>query len=322
LLTGLQQADAGDYSVVITNGLGKTNSAAATLTIVPLTETGYRRVVMYDAPAAYFPLDDTNFAATASELYNFGAYDGTYQNSPMLEQAGATPNPGYSVEFDGASQAVLFGNPAGLDFSGQISLEAWVKPVTNYLGGGYGNIVAHGYGGSPTMEMLFRIYNGQYQAGSYDGANHVVTYAVPDGDLGHWVHLVGTYDGEAWNLYRNGALVARANSAVGAVSVGADWAIAARGTGTERYFQGNLDEVAIYPAALTPAQVARHYFAATGQTGSLSLARSGSNIVLTWNAGMLQEADDVTGLWTDLPAAVSPFSTPASAVKKFYRLRW
>lgn len=317
----LQTSDAGTYAVRVTNPAGNATSASATLNIVPLPTTGYKAVIMADAPAAYFPLDDTNYTTTANELYNFGAYDGSYVGFPNLEQPGATPNTGQSVEFNGASQCVTFGNPAGLNFSGTISLEAWVKPGLLHTTT-YGNILAHGYSAAPTTEVVLRMYNGQYQINAYNGTAYGVAFAVPPADIGTWVHLVGTYDGTAWNLYRNGALVARAASTIGALTVSADWAIGARGTGTERFFQGNLDEVALYAAALSPAQVAKHYFAATGQTGALTLNQSGSNVVLTWNAGLLQQADSLTGPWTDLPAAISPLTTPATGAGKFYRLRW
>ena len=318
----LQSTDGGSYSVVVSNGVGQATSATATLTVVPLPTGGYKGAVMADAPAAYYPLDDTNYTMTAVELYNFGVCDGTYQGFPVQGMPGATPLTGTSVEFDGASQSVTISNQATLNFSGQVSLEAWVKPATNYSGGGYGNILAHGYSATPTTELLLRVSGGQYQAGAYDGANRVVTYAVPAADIGNWVHLVATYDGVAWNLYRNAALVARATNTVGALLVNADWAIGARGTGTERFFQGGIDEAAIYSTALSPAQVARHYFTATGQSGALRIARSSGSITLTWNAGQLEAADELNGNWTALPTAMSPLSVPTTAAKKFYRLRW
>jgi hypothetical protein len=72
------------------------------------------------------------------------------------------------------------------------------------------------------MEVFLRMSVGQYQVGSFDGANHAVAYPMPAGDLNNWVHLVGTYDGVAWNLYRNGLLVARSTNSTGAVSVDSD----------------------------------------------------------------------------------------------------
>ena len=53
----------------------------------------------------------------------------------------------------------------------------------------------------------------------------------------------------------------------------------------------------------------------------VTIERSGPNVVVSWsNSGTLQQSSDLT-TWTDLPGAVSPLSEPASAQRKFYRLR-
>ena len=315
--------DAGTYSALISNGAGATNTTPVTLTIVPVTQTGYRAVVMNDSPAAYFPLDETLGDTLALELYNFGAYHGQYINSSAQQTPGATPATGYSLDLDGASQSITFENYPGLNISGECSLEAWIKPLTNYAGGGYGNIIAHGFGGSPTRELALRVFAGAYQIVSYDGANYGVNYAVPANDIGTWVHLVGTYDGVAWNLFRNGTLVARSTNSVGALTVADGWAIGSRSTVTERFFQGGIDEPAIYSHGLSPAQVARHYLRATGQSATLSISKpTPGTLSITWNAGLLEEASDVAGPWSSLVAATSPYTASSAAGKKFYRVRW
>jgi hypothetical protein len=56
-------------------------------------------------------------------------------------------------------------------------------------------------------------------------------------------------------------------------------------------------------------------------TGSsqLSIERA---VIINWTCGgTLQYADDLTGPWIDIPGAISPYSVPATAAKKFYRTR-
>ena len=159
-----------------------------------------------------------------------------------------------ALQFNGLSDYVDLGNPAGLNFTGQITISAWIKPQA---ADGIRDIVAHGYANSPNGEVFLRINSGYYEVGSYTGTTYSILYPMPGGDLNGsaWVHLVGVFTGTAWRLYRNGTLLASANKSTGAVAVNANWAIGARGGGTERFFSGGIDDVAIWNTALTPAQI-------------------------------------------------------------------
>ena len=158
------------------------------------------------------------------------------------------------AELDGIDDYVALGNPDLLNFSGEITLAAWIRPD---LSDGRRNIIVHGHTYSPKSEVIFRIRDGEYQVGSWNGVNYVATSTIPADDvgLGNWVHLAGTYDGTTWRLYRNGVEVASTTNVTGALTVAEDWAIGARGTGTERFFDGGIDEPKIYSKALTEAEI-------------------------------------------------------------------
>ncbi len=66
-----------------------------------------------------------------------------------------------------------------------------------------------------------------------------------------------------------------------------------------------------------PAPAARR---ATPVTPTITVQRSGANVVLTWT-GVLQSADRVEGPYTDVSGASSPLTVPASGSAKFYRAR-
>ena len=53
----------------------------------------------------------------------------------------------------------------------------------------------------------------------------------------------------------------------------------------------------------------------------LNLARSADQIVLSWPEGTLQEAPEVSGAYTDVPGATSPFTNAPAGVTRFFRLR-
>ena len=57
-------------------------------------------------------------------------------------------------------------------------------------------------------------------------------------------------------------------------------------------------------------------------SSTLSAARQDANVVISWTGGgTLQEASDAAGPWSDVSNASTPFSTPASAPARFYRVR-
>ncbi len=78
---------------------------------------------------------------------------------------------------------------------------------------------------------------------------------------GQWVFLAGVYDGTQWDLYRDGVLVgtsgamtqgAQETSSLGGFGGGtptvgsANWAIGSSGSGTDRFFQGEIDDASIW----------------------------------------------------------------------------
>jgi hypothetical protein len=162
--------------------------------------------------------------------------------------------------------------------------------------------------------------------GTSDGVTtHGASAAVTAGDLGGangWIHLAGTYDGSRWNLYRNGVQIATTADTVGALPVtDGEWAIGATGMGWGDFYTGQVDEVAIYGTALSAATVKAHYYVGHNGPVSLAITRPGGVTTVTWPAGTLQQADAVTGPWSDLASASSPYNPPAGPTKKFYRVR-
>jgi hypothetical protein len=56
----------------------------------------------------------------------------------------------------------------------------------------------------------------------------------------------------------------------------------------------------------------------------MTVGLQNGDVVVSWTgAGMLQQADTLTGSWTDIPSATSPYIIPANALapQKFYRVR-
>lgn len=241
---------------------------------------------------------------------------------------------------------VPLGNPAGLSNMNQFTLEAWILPAATQDDGtnriiSYGpptpsDSTQNGYSGTPVTltgielssnELFLAITNSatDYAFSYYDGTNyHGVSYPV-GGDLtsNQWIHLAGSFDGTTWRLFRNGVDVTNSIDPVATVTVpGSEWGIGATGQGWADYFNGSIDEVAIYNKALSPATINAHYYVAQSGSVSLKISLSGTNVSVIWPAGTLQQSSSLIGPWTTVSGATSPYLAPvgSSPGGTFYRV--
>jgi hypothetical protein len=335
--TGTNAHPATNYATLVFNAAGDTYLANNPGVPIPEATTIPKTYLRFNEPA-YFP-------ATNSGSLGYLANGNLVLTTNIA--AGPTSagfEPGNSaVILDGTTKWVSLNNPLGLEVSGQITLEAWIKPDATQ--GNLARIISHGTP-TPTVydtntyplilsgsqlssnEVFLRIEGAgaTYAVGTSDGVTtHGASAAVTAGDLGGangWIHLAGTYDGSRWNLYRNGVQIATTADTVGALPVtDGEWAIGATGMGWGDFYTGQVDEVAIYGTALSAATVKAHYYVGHNGPVSLAITRPGGVTTVTWPAGTLQQADAVTGPWSDLASASSPYNPPAGPTKKFYRVR-
>jgi hypothetical protein len=337
-LNNLTAADDGTaYYALVKNAYMSTNSDVATLTVttrsttVPVT--GNAKIVMADSPIAYWRLDEAEGSEAVIDAA--GNFDGTYDNADGTGTFTYQAITGVPNDTDGAlgvtkGARVLIPWAPELNPHGVFSVEAWVKPATQSTGSGddyrtaFSSESDAALADNPTGWLMYHtpddtwtwvVYKGYWQASWLNAADvHIVA--------GEWYHMVLTYDGSLFNFYINGAL--QTSQAVegyipnrnGPFDIG--WRTI---NGTFPAFDGTIDEVAVYNQALTLSQVQTHY-QHTVAPSSIAIARSGSDAVLTWTAGTLQESTTVNGTFTDVAGAVSPYTTtPGTNTAKFYRLK-
>jgi hypothetical protein len=213
-----------------------------------------KRVLLTAAPLASYHFDEGSGATAADSSGNSNT--ATLFGTASFEHydLGMTTGAAGSDLATGGTGGADIGNPAALNFTGPITLSAWIKPSSIT---GLQNIVAHTYDPYAAQEVYLRMNNGNYEVGSYDGtAHHQVSFPIAASDQNHWVHLGGTYDGTQWTLYRDGHLLGASVSSVGAVAVNADWVIGASAVaGDRRYFNGGIDDVQIYNQALSESEI-------------------------------------------------------------------
>jgi hypothetical protein len=81
---------------------------------------------------------------------------------------------------------------------------------------------------------------------------------------------------------------------------------------------GSLGNVVLYNRALTSTEVAQH---SLNLQPVLNYTWSGGVLTLDWTGGVLQAAPDVTGTYTDVPGAVSPYVVPTTDPQGFFRVK-
>jgi hypothetical protein len=240
-------------------------TAALAVLTTATARADYHSTVLGDKPVAYYPVnlsvDPTGTTATdLSGNGNNGTYNGTdpeYNTVPGPSLY--IPN---ALYFDGFTSFVDLNtgsNPGLLNFSGPITLEAWVQPANTTEGPA--NIIAKGYESSVNSEITLRANAGNYFGGSYDGNGHGASGGQ---QTTNWAYVVISYNGTNWSIYVNSIPQPSNADTVGSINFSSPWRI---GTGSgdygsSRYFSGNLSEVAMYTNGLTAAQVLKHYYSA------------------------------------------------------------
>jgi hypothetical protein len=261
----------------------RTAVAAAVLWGAGVTaRADYPSEVLALQPLTYWRFNDTGtFSFTATNLGTTGTNDNGLYSDPtyMQGQPGALfGSSDTAARFDGATSKIDVPFDAALNPT-NFTVECWAK-----VEGGTGNyrspvtsrestdVVSAGYifyaGAGNTWE---------FWTGSGTGWNIMATPATTGGVvIGAWTHLVGTYDATSLTMsfYINGLLILQATN-VTVMPVGTDGvplplrvgAGATEGAG-DYWFDGSVDEVAVYPSVLTPAQVAANYAVGTTDGGA------------------------------------------------------
>lgn len=212
----------------------------------------YRDVILFDKPVAYYRLGETTGMTVANDSSGNGN-TGTIHGGVTLQQPGILTSDA-AMKFDGVSGYVSL--PSGFLYAVTFSREAWVK--TSTMGSGYSwewivnytdystnNSVGSWCGINPSGQINYTTSAGMNYAGGpnlLDNAYH---------------HLVWTFDNGVLYLYVDGKQVANFSGLSVPVS-GLNSVIGQRDDQFE-FFNGLIDEVAIYNYVLTAQQVQNHY---------------------------------------------------------------
>jgi acid phosphatase type 7 len=244
--------------------VGVSNTTFFTI-IEPPPAPPYATEVLSDSPRGYWRLGESSGTNAADQT---GTNPGTYQFGVVLGAPGALFGDANTAgRFDGSDDKVSMGDPANgsLDFgTGDFTVEAWVKTTVN----GEQAVVSKRATTAGTPLWQFTVTNdpghdGEIRVNIVAGTTLEVYGPAKRVDDGTWHHVVVVFDRDAGlTIYVDGVSVFRPGAATADVSNAGPFLVA-KSTGYN-HFKGDLDEVAVYPSALSPVRVQAHYAAGRG----------------------------------------------------------
>lgn len=235
---------------------------------LPTIADDYKAVVLADNPAAYYRFEELAGDPALVDSSASGAYSGMYTSPdgiyPKLEKPGISTNSAFFHPYtDGGGMAM---NPYAevpyapeLNTTNGFTAEAWVRatsaspaefrsPVSNF--GGWTDSSGWFFYQSPDADGQSEWIWVQKGGGIWVGGVPIRKF--------QWDHLVGVFDGKDVTFYVNGVQSGKSDASTALPNSGAPFRIGTRDTGYG-FFDGNVDEVAIYTNALSADRVRLHY---------------------------------------------------------------
>ena len=263
--------------------------------LVATTEPRFARATMYadaikatQSAKAHWRFDETSgnaldavgsFAATVSGASR-GKAAALVTNATSPSGAG-----GASYEFDGTNDVVTA--PTTLAVSSSYSVEAWIRPDLEAVGTSTALV-----GSRNGTDFTF---DAKLHRGAYSANRKVVRIDIGNGGVGgpgtwllsgnvpfewltgRWYHLVVAVDGAAdvATVYVDGSPIGSLRFTTAGTPVLADSGHALKwgnNGGTGEWWDGRIDEPAVYTWALRPYQVRSHYLAGRGMVEQTTAA--------------------------------------------------
>ncbi|MCB0911275.1 MAG: PKD domain-containing protein, partial [Propionibacteriaceae bacterium] len=283
--TGLTPGATYRYQIVVADGDGNTVYGASTSITMPASVdalTSYGEAVRNKGARIYWPLNETSAAtvrdhAAFNDVAHAGVTDGTGDTDVLAGQPGAITG----------DTAVLVGSIEPNQAWGRIysngtemapdtfSIQAWIQTTTTNGGRilGFSDIQTGNSGHRDRHLYMDNAGRINFGVRAPDGSNRTVTSGQSYND-GQWHMLTATLSSAGMVLYIDGVRVGRRTD----VTVGEDYLGYWRVQGdnlngwpnrpSSTNYVGSVDEVAIYPTALSQTDVLDLY-SASGRTATI-----------------------------------------------------
>ena len=309
----LTRDNSGTYYVTVTNPLGSTNSATATV-IVGNDMARYQATVLAESNLiSYYTFD----GGDGQDAVN--AHPGAIANAAAFV-AGPGDVTNLSLSLDGTGHLDL-GQVSDFDFSsGSGTVEGWIRPdwvnPAPYDPCLFADRDADGSVWSVHMSR-WRTEIGNFSSGYQ---------TLPIGSDSGWHHYAIVFDTGTVSMYWDGRLRGGFNQAINSSLAKTTQIGSSTPTTTSEGWMGGLDEVAFYSAALDEQTILRHFLAMVGPP-SLSFSLVGTQLTLSWpeddSGYTLEYAENLPGTsWVEVGGVVNnQVTVDASMGTRYFRLR-
>jgi CubicO group peptidase (beta-lactamase class C family) len=162
-----------------------------------------------------------------------------------------------TLSFDGQNDVATIAHRASLSSSNQVTVEAWIKPLTIATASNQDRVVSKGN----NYELTISTGDTGCAAGTRGHVQWRATIGGVDARIcggqlnpGTWHHIAGTYNGATFALYVDGARVASTIRS-GGMSVNSIAMTLGNKSTLDRPLDGDLDEVRIWRRALSQSEL-------------------------------------------------------------------
>lgn len=281
-------------------------------------------VTVTQAGTSVVPPSPTNLATdlVLDMPMNGNAQDISGKNNQGIVN-GATPTTDRNGNVNSAyllnDNSISVSNSASLQFSNAFSYSIWIKLISTSGIDGYGAINQYGYHPilSKNCDRQY-VYSGigtgannnfYYQTGTWNGMATARNVPI---QIGQWMHLSTTYDGERVKLFLNGQVIQDTLTQIDFTAANATDLIIGKFNCWGYYFNGAVDDLKIWNRALTDAEVQTLYgvlqptiVTLSAPTSLTATAVSASQVNLAWTNA---SATNVTGIQVEMAVGNGAFS--------------
>ncbi|HEX6443996.1 MAG TPA: beta-N-acetylglucosaminidase domain-containing protein [Streptosporangiales bacterium] len=224
-----------------------------------VADVAYPELVGQQNPSGYWRLGESSGTALTDSSGH--GQDGSYRPTVTLGVPGALAgDTDTAARLDGGYGEVP--SSASVSPTGAYTVEAWVRPSA--IRPDPGTAIVEKYSTPANNGFAFRLDGaGHLQAWNLGAGSYALVTGTTSVSTGRWHHVAAVFDGSNLTVYLDGWPDASVETSVAPAAGPASLKIGARGDDAGQRWQGDMDEVALYPSALSADQIATHYLTGT-----------------------------------------------------------